>query len=1245
MRIKYILQLLILVGLLDFSIQWTGNVCSRTICRYVRVRRCAYRTWQGCCRYEWYWKPVYETVYVCCSGWTTSSYRNCNRPVCNPSCKNGGTCVRPNTCQCNDGAVGPTCNTLVCNYLRPCFPGICTPGTSVNCDCSSFFTSPSTRPTDYCRQLEPTQKPDIYEIAARLSFWQRGTGMPTMEKYSLYADSTMSNASDVVWTNRKSFNWLNVTASAHYMAENLPEAPAFIKSYGIGIAKAEVDIHQEKLPLTGSTPVVSLDITLPCTPTVSYLNPTSDTYYCDITKRDYDRSLENGDKLTLTFKTWNGGYRELQELTTAGLRDRGNQSYSGHMIDQSMQFRFDFKKPTHSCLSQGSSCSDVPFSVTQDVTKNPIDLRWSNWNDFLSGMYRYAWEVFKLQVDGNQVLKEYEPLKPIYGPIEVNQSSSASNSFQTTYTPTDPGVYSFILEASDKANNSVFVRRIALYDPVSSVTIDTGADNRLYISSAYPNGGYNWQDDPSRDIKVTWTNHFVNLMHEQGKWLNQVLAYPPQLEDFLKNIPRESKQDDHEGNRTVEAIPNRRGVVKFELAYAKDSNAGVNQAEPTTGWTDVGLSETYTIPQGLRLGPLTKQHTVTVWVRATDILGNTRVDSTRVHFDDTPPEVEQPTFRKNVETNNVPFSSTVEVNIRDMQSGLKRVDLFIWKTDSNMAIVNETLPLRTISSCSGFSTCYCTTVSPVCFNRRQILPIKNCWLKHPMLEGKTVTMEMHFVNMAGLRTTRSFTVADPDTLTGTQGSLAPVNVTVTSKDTNQVTLAWKHAPSCYQRTEMWISYEANGRTEMTLLHKTATTHTLVGLQPGTSYTIVVISQYVDYMSTAVPLMVKTDSPVPISDGLLPGATAGIVGIFIGTVLLVALILVVVALVLFKSGRLAGIFGRRKNYREQPHAAASFGQTTGVTLNDLRRWAFDNTTYTKDDDVYIYGSMDLGEPWYVSPEDITLSEVIATGKFATIYQAKWMETPKVKQVVAKVLKVRESQDNIVLMLAKINFAATKLGKHKNLLGFLGAVMENEALGPVMVLEYCKTGQLDKWLTKQRLNITSDTLDRIQNFALEIARAMEYLASKKIVHHKLAARNCLLTSLLTIKVSGCGPIKADESAGGAKEDRILIKWTAPECLRSFKDASEKSDVWSYGMTIWEIFSMGETPYSDITLRDVPTRVKGGHRLSRPEYAEDIHYRLMEECWSESPSKRPAFSIIVGSLESSFRLQPDEPYYIEI
>ncbi|XP_048246431.1 uncharacterized protein LOC124142650 [Haliotis rufescens] len=869
MKTTYIFQLLILAGFIHLSVQWSGSVCSRRICEYRLEYRCAYRTWRACCYYKRYKVPDCRTVYFCCPGWRVSTNEKCDVAICNPPCLNGGSCVTPNRCQCGDGAVGPTCNSLVCNYQRPCFPGTCTSlgSNNVNCDCSSGFRSPPSGPGDYCRELESDQRPVIFEVQARFGFWMRGTGRTPMEKYSLYVDSTNSTDIDFVWTNRKMFNQLNINASAQYMAENITASPFFVKDYGLGIARAEARLYHEKIPYTGSyftTAQVSLDQTIPCEPAVSSGQPTDESYICDIDKPNYDRSLENGDKLTITFKVWSGGYRQLREFTGNQFVDRQFQNFIGQNSEKTMAYRFDFLTPTHTCLEIGSRCTSV-FSLDDDITKGSVILRWSNWTDVPSGMHRYAWEVFRLQVDENQVLKEFEPLMPIHGPIEVNQSSSASNSFQATYRPSQSGVYSFILEASDKANNSIFVRRIAIYDPVSSVTIDEGADNRLYISSADPRGGYNWQDDPSRPVTVTWTNHFVNLRHEEGKWLNEVLAYPPQLEDFLKDIPKDSGQDDHEGQRTVDAIPNRRGVVKFEVVVRKDSNGGKNQQEPTSGWVDVGLNETYIIPAGSHGAPLTNRDTVTVWVRATDVLGNTRVNFTRVHFDDTPPEVEQPVFRRNIQTNNVPFSSTVEVNVRDMQSGLKRVNLFVRKVSNNLMIVNETLPLRTIDACDSFSTCYCTTVNPVCFNKTQFLPISNCWLKHPMLESQTVTMDMDFVNMAGIHTTKSFTVDKLDTLNGTQGSLAPVDVTVTKTETNLVTLTWKHSPSCYSRTEMWINYEVNGQTVTTLMHKTATSHTLVGLQPDTTYTIVVISQYGEFKSRAVPVTATTGNSFSVRE--------------------------------------------------------------------------------------------------------------------------------------------------------------------------------------------------------------------------------------------------------------------------------------------------------------------------------------------------------------------------------------------
>ncbi|XP_046557085.1 tyrosine-protein kinase receptor Tie-1-like [Haliotis rubra] len=225
------------------------------------------------------------------------------------------------------------------------------------------------------------------------------------------------------------------------------------------------------------------------------------------------------------------------------------------------------------------------------------------------------------------------------------------------------------------------------------------------------------------------------------------------------------------------------------------------------------------------------------------------------------------------------------------------------------------------------------------------------------------------------------------------------------------------------------------------------------------------------------------------------------------------------------------------------------------------------------------------------------------------------------------------------MAKINFAATRVGEHSNVLKFIGAVVDNDALGPVVVLEYCENGPLDKWLTSRQDKVNLEVLEQIQTFVLGIARGMEYLVSKEVVHRKLAARNCLLTSTNEVKVSGFGPSRMEDASAddASKGDRIPVKWTAPECLQSLKGANEKSDVWSFGVTMWEILSMGQIPYGEMRSRDLPTQLKNGYRLSKPEYAEDVHYSLMQSCWKEKPEARTTFADAVGKLEASFGLRP--------
>ncbi|XP_052105481.1 uncharacterized protein LOC127738317 [Mytilus californianus] len=312
----------------------------------------------------------------------------------------------------------------------------------------------------------------------------------------------------------------------------------------------------------------------------------------------------------------------------------------------------------------------------------------------------------------------------------------------------------------------------------------------------------------------------------------------------------------------------------------------------------------------------------------------------------------------------------------------------------------------------------------------------------------------------------------------------------------------------------------------------------------------------------------------------------------------------------------------------------------------------NKTYTTDDgmeDIYLYGGMKINNPtWLIQHTKIVLEDKINSGRFADIFKARYdTKQNDMTTVVAKTLQANYNDDNNLVMMAKINFFATKVGKHRNVLGFIGAVTDNTHLGPYMVLEYCEEGNLRDWLLKKKDKIGDEMIEQLFQIVFGVATGMEYLASKQIVHRRLAARNILLPFTLIPKISGFGPTPNDETKdkNDITKERVPVKWMAPECTLSTVNATTKSDVWSYGIVMWEILSLGETPYGGISSRNVPDRIQNGHRLARPEYSTDTHYKIMKKCWSLKPEDRPVFKSIVKEFDSTFRTSPSDDYYYEM
>ncbi|KAG9350683.1 hypothetical protein JZ751_024572 [Albula glossodonta] len=199
--------------------------------------------------------------------------------------------------------------------------------------------------------------------------------------------------------------------------------------------------------------------------------------------------------------------------------------------------------------------------------------------------------------------------------------------------------------------------------------------------------------------------------------------------------------------------------------------------------------------------------------------------------------------------------------------------------------------------------------------------------------------------------------------------------------------------------------------------------------------------------------------------------------------------------------------------------------------------------------------------------------------------------------------------------------TKL-QHRNLVRLLGVILHN---GLHIVTEFMAKGNLVNFL-RTRGRTVIDTA-QLLHFSLDVCEGMEYLESKKLVHRDLAARNVLVSSDNVAKVSDFGLAKVDSKT--ADNAKLPIKWTAPEALKKEK-FSTRSDVWSYGVLLWETFSYGRQPYPKMSLKEVKEKVEQGYRMEAPEECPPSIYVLMKACWEADPGKRPSFRKLRDKLK---------------
>ncbi|XP_068691325.1 proto-oncogene tyrosine-protein kinase receptor Ret-like isoform X3 [Montipora foliosa] len=213
-------------------------------------------------------------------------------------------------------------------------------------------------------------------------------------------------------------------------------------------------------------------------------------------------------------------------------------------------------------------------------------------------------------------------------------------------------------------------------------------------------------------------------------------------------------------------------------------------------------------------------------------------------------------------------------------------------------------------------------------------------------------------------------------------------------------------------------------------------------------------------------------------------------------------------------------------------------------------------------------------------------------------------------------------------------------------------------PLVVVEYAQYGDLLGYLRRSRGvqdNYYSDpsvkpgstlTSRQLLKFAWEISDGMHYVSMKKIIHRDLAARNVLVGEDEVCKITDFGmarDVQEDDIYVRTHEGRLPIKWTAPEALFGSGAYTTSSDVWSYGVVLYEIFTVGGDPFPGVLMRDIPALLENGYRMSRPKYINSQLYETMTECWENDPSKRPDF----GSLKATFHklMEEEEQEYVNL
>lgn len=352
-------------------------------------------------------------------------------------------------------------------------------------------------------------------------------------------------------------------------------------------------------------------------------------------------------------------------------------------------------------------------------------------------------------------------------------------------------------------------------------------------------------------------------------------------------------------------------------------------------------------------------------------------------------------------------------------------------------------------------------------------------------------------------------------------------------------------------------------------------------------------------------------------------------------------------------------------------------------------------------------------WEFPRDRLRLGKTLGHGAFGKVVEASAFGIDKLstcKTVAVKMLKGGATSNERKALMSELKILI-HIGHHLNVVNLLGACTKPG--GPLMmIVEFCKYGNLSNYLRskrddfivyrsqdgkvvssgsgcelselmKRRLESVASTgssassgfiedksycdseeeeeesedlykrvltLEDLICYSFQVAKGMEFLASRKCIHRDLAARNILLSENNVVKICDFGlarDIYKDPDYVRKGDARLPLKWMAPEAIFD-KIYTTQSDVWSFGVLMWEIFSLGASPYPGVQIdEEFCCRLKEGTRMRAPEYSSSEIYQTMLDCWQGEPQERPTFTELVERLGDLLQasVQQEGKHYIPI